>query len=223
MQSYNPLDAIVFDLDDVVFPFDADVLAHSLAGSLGLAADRVRAILAASDAIARARDGRLDTSELPAELETEIGSRVGIEPAAEGLAPVSPDTLAAAVAAASGDPYPGIVELLERLATSVRLVALTNATPVHAAVWRDRYAGVLALFDHVLFSCQIGAVKPDEAAFDAVMDRLEVPPDEIGYVDDDVECVYAASAFGFRAFEAGNADAISDDLDPHINLVPDGE
>ncbi len=54
-------------------------------------------------------------------------------------------------------------------------------------------------FDHLIFSAQLGAVKPDAAAFDAAVRILGHPREEILFIDDRPANVQGAIDAGLRA------------------------
>jgi putative hydrolase of the HAD superfamily len=87
-----------------------------------------------------------------------------------------------------------VVELKER---GVRLALFSNA-PVEVA------AGIvgapwMASFSRKFFSCDLRAVKPEPAAYNAVLEGLDVRADEVLFVDDRPVNVAGAEAVGIRA------------------------
>ena len=61
--------------------------------------------------------------------------------------------------------------------------------------------GLTALVDELVLSCEVRAVKPDPAIFDAAVDRLGVRPGESLFVDDQPAFCRAAEARGIRAVQ----------------------
>jgi len=103
--------------------------------------------------------------------------------------------------AAALEPVPGAADLVRRLRDRYRVGLLTNG-PVRAQ--RDKLAtlGWEALFDAVVVTGDLAAGKPDERAFEAVLDRLGVAPDEAAYVGDEVEAdVRGASEAGLAVVQ----------------------
>jgi epoxide hydrolase-like predicted phosphatase len=54
------------------------------------------------------------------------------------------------------------------------------------------------LFDPLVISAEIGVMKPDPAAYRAVLERLNRPPDEMIFIDDLPENIAAARLIGIR-------------------------
>jgi putative hydrolase of the HAD superfamily len=74
----------------------------------------------------------------------------------------------------------------------------TNQERCRAGYMR-RDMGFGELFDHLFFSCEIGATKPDPAFYRAVEGTLGVAVQDILFLDDDPQNVDAARARGWRA------------------------
>ena len=76
---------------------------------------------------------------------------------------------------------------------------LSTIDPVHAHV-----LGPLQGAEPIVYSCEIGAVKPDPRAFALAAERCPVPPHRVRYVDDLAENVRAARRAGFRAYQVSD-------------------
>jgi putative hydrolase of the HAD superfamily len=82
-------------------------------------------------------------------------------------------------------------------ARGLRLAILSNA-PFEVADAIDA-ADWLAGFSPRLFSCRLGAIKPEPAAFGGALDALHAKPQEVIFFDDRPANVEAASALGLRS------------------------
>mgnify|MGYP001056638191 CR=1 FL=1 len=91
------------------------------------------------------------------------------------------------------DLVPGIKQLLQELKQKYRLVALTNTNEIHAKKWRIMYASILNYFEKVFSSHEIHARKPEQKAYNTVLNYLRLEPNEVIFLDDNPECVQAAS------------------------------
>jgi putative hydrolase of the HAD superfamily len=67
-------------------------------------------------------------------------------------------------------------------------------------------------FEHLLFSCDLGAVKPGQRCFRQALDRLGAPASEVTFVDDRQENVTAAVQAGLRAIKFTGPRQARDDL-----------
>jgi putative hydrolase of the HAD superfamily len=90
--------------------------------------------------------------------------------------------------------------VVARVRRRVPCYLASNQDSYRARVMREhlRYADLL---DGLFFSCDVGAAKPDRAFFAAVVDALELPPDEVLFVDDVRPNVVAARSAGLQAAE----------------------
>lgn len=96
-------------------------------------------------------------------------------------------------------PNPQSISVVRELrARGVRLALFSNA-PVELA--RDlEDAPWLESFPEKFFSCDLRAVKPDAAAYQAVLESLGARPEEVVFVDDRPANVAGARAAGITAF-----------------------
>ncbi len=78
-----------------------------------------------------------------------------------------------------------------------KLGILSNA----GANWLDELfqPWQVELFDEVVLSYQVGAIKPDRVMYQTIADKLEVQPDECIFVDDQERYVQGARDFGMHA------------------------
>jgi FMN phosphatase YigB (HAD superfamily) len=85
----------------------------------------------------------------------------------------------------------------------VRLILLSNTSELHFERIKRAYPALIALFDALVLSYEVGATKPDRAIFAAALDaarRLapDLQPADVGYVDDVAEYVHVAESLGMR-------------------------
>ena len=94
---------------------------------------------------------------------------------------------------------PGTHDLVRRLrAGGVRCCLATNQDVARAEVMRQRL-GYDDLLDQLFISCELGAAKPDPVYFETVLDRLDVDPGSVLFVDDNPLNVESARALGMAA------------------------
>lgn len=94
-------------------------------------------------------------------------------------------------------PYPGALALLASLKEHYTLSLFSNSNELH---W-DRKMNEMQLreaFHHKFASHLMGKVKPDGEAFQAVLDQLGAPPNQILFLDDNQLNVDAAAKAGFQ-------------------------
>src|SRR5262249_53079148 len=99
----------------------------------------------------------------------------------------------------------GIRPVLARARLALPLYALSNTNAAHRACWLPRFADVLAPFRKIYASHELGARKPDLAAFHAVVADMGVPAQRILFFDDMAANVAGARVAGLRAGQVTSA------------------
>lgn len=104
----------------------------------------------------------------------------------------------------------GLVAVLPVLKKNYRLVLLSNTNDIHERYgWRDNE--FLNLFDKLVLSHKVGAVKPEEKIYRAVEDFTRVPPAEHFYIDDIAEYVAGGKKMGWHAVQfVGNKELFAE-------------
>jgi 2-haloacid dehalogenase len=108
---------------------------------------------------------------------------------------------------------PGSVEILAELrARNLRLYALTNFS---AETWPLALArfDFLGWFEAAVVSGQIGLAKPDPRIYAAAIERCRLDPSRTVFIDDRMENVEAARAFGIHALQFTSAARLRTDLE----------
>lgn len=110
---------------------------------------------------------------------------------------------------ASVDDLLGLWELVDLDEDAVRLVREVAATGVacvlatnqqdHRKEFLRREFGYDDVFARSFYSCDLDAMKPERAYFERVLAAIDVPADEVGFVDDNQANVTTALELGIRA------------------------
>lgn len=104
------------------------------------------------------------------------------------------------------EPVPGVEALLNDLGERYALGLLTDG-PIRAQYGKLEELGWQDRFDAVVVTGALPAGKPDEGAFRAVVDALEVAPESAVFVGDDPEAdVAGASRMGMYAIQVVHVD-----------------
>lgn len=113
-------------------------------------------------------------------------------------------------------PDPEIVYLIERLRERGLRLALLSNMP-HDLAGLLRHSPVLAPFESLFFSCDVGRVKPDSAFYAHALRELGIAPHEALFVDDKEENVLAAERLGIRAHRhTGEVEGLHRFLTEHV-------
>jgi glucose-1-phosphatase len=93
---------------------------------------------------------------------------------------------------------PEVDELIMHLkAQDVPLFLLSNTNELHFAHIIDRYP-IVHLFDEWILSFEVGAKKPKKRIYDAIFEKMDVRPHEVFYIDDVEEYVVMARRMGMN-------------------------
>ncbi|GAA3738512.1 putative hydrolase of the HAD superfamily [Spinactinospora alkalitolerans] len=107
---------------------------------------------------------------------------------------------------------PGVLELVDALAASRghRIAMLSNLPRDLASALRE--SPLADRFDPMLFSCDLGLVKPDAASFGAALARMDADPGDVVFIDDRVENTDAAEELGIRSIAFTDDQTLRRDL-----------
>lgn len=89
--------------------------------------------------------------------------------------------------------------LVQQAGRTLPCHAFTNTNHSHMQVWSRLYPEVVAAFQRIFASHQIGLRKPERAAFDFVCTAMQCTPAEVLFFDDLADNVQAAQAAGLQA------------------------
>ncbi len=96
------------------------------------------------------------------------------------------------------EPVKFMFELIPELRREVRCCLATNQQQHRAGLMRESL-GYDEVFDELFVSCELGFAKPETDFFHAILQRLELAPDEVGFLDDHPDNVKAAAETGIRS------------------------
>lgn len=102
--------------------------------------------------------------------------------------------------------FPGALELVRRISPPYVRATLCNTNMLHWPRLMDKLM-LAGAFDHHFASHLIGKIKPDEDAFQYVMETLECEPSTILFLDDNRLNVEAAQRLGIKAVQVKGVQA----------------
>jgi putative hydrolase of the HAD superfamily len=177
------IDTLIFDLGNVLIFHDNRFLCRRLAEKAGLASAEVERLIS-PDFWAAVHGGAVSAEEL----RRQVCATLGLELTASAF-----DELWACHFRVNQPMLPQVEALVGR----VKLLALSNTNAIHA-----RYVllalPVLKRFDQVLFSHELGMIKPDPEIFREALRRAKSEADATAFFDDIPEYVEAARSVGIH-------------------------
>lgn len=194
--SAEPVDALLFDLGGVVITIDFGRCFLRWAGSAACAVEDIASRFGFDSAYEDHERGTLST----AAYWTSVRSALSLELPDDALLHGWNDIYVGADAE--------VLDLLSRARTKWPLYAFTNSNPAHQAVWTQRFARELEVFDSVFVSSELGRRKPDRSAFDAVASLIGMPPRRILFFDDSLENIKGAREAGLQAVHVKSPESV---------------
>jgi len=106
-----------------------------------------------------------------------------------------------------------VYDLCKRLKSDIKIAILSNTNILHYDYLRSAFP-VCGIFDQIFLSFELGLKKPDPLIYRKVLEVLDVPAEEVFYVDDKVEfvsesCLQRIRGVVFLGFEQLKNDLIS--------------
>jgi putative hydrolase of the HAD superfamily len=189
----NRVEALLFDLGRVVIDIDsARVFARwaELAGvPVAEIERRARMRVAGSDAFHRHERGEISDAAFFAHVRDALEIDLTDADIKDGWNAIFVGEM------------PGIRPLLARAGQTLPLYAFSNTNAAHQACWSVRFADLIAGFRRIFVSNELGARKPEVAAFLAVAGAMGVEPQRVLFFDDVAANVAGARASGMQAVE----------------------
>jgi len=94
---------------------------------------------------------------------------------------------------------PGMVDMIQTLRTRSRVVLVSNTNQWHIDFFRERFPHIIACFDAMILSYEVGIRKPDPGIFRLAVEAARTDPSHCLYFDDIQTHVMAARQIGIRA------------------------
>lgn len=178
--------SILFDLGNVLVPFDIQRGYQQLSRASGLPEEEVAVRIRESGLYEVYESGQIETDSFLDEFTKVLGYRSSIDEFREVWNSIFfPHTATSE-------------ELVVDLKSRYRLVLLSNTNDLHFHWLRERYP-ILNHFDAYTLSYQVGAMKPSERIYAAAVENAQCKPEECFFTDDIERYVEAARSFGIDA------------------------
>lgn len=192
--------AIIFDLGKVVFDLSFDRVFQFWANASGGQIDGIKSKFKFDDTF-----DKFEKDEItPKEFRTKISKRLDLtltdQEFDEGWCDLYLDT------------YDGIDTLLAKLKQRYQLVALTNTNSIHSTVWKIKYASILRHFQRVFSSHELKERKPAAQAYQLVLDYLQVKPQQVVFLDDNLDNIKGAVQLGIKTILVTSYDQMTAEL-----------
>ena len=180
-----PIRAVIFDMGNVVLPFDHMRAAHAAAANSDLSPRAVYDRVFGSGLVARYDLGAVGTRAFLKAAREAVGFRGALADLRRCWNEIF-------------HPSPAMERLVHRLAGRYRLVLLSNTNRSHFEYARRTYP-IIRTFRRRVLSYEVGLAKPDPAIYRLAVAKAGVPADACLYIDDIPAYTAAAADLGIRA------------------------
>jgi putative hydrolase of the HAD superfamily len=190
---------VIFDLGNVIVPFDFTIGYAAIQRLCGHGAEEVRRRLRSTDLVTRFETGQVEPEAFVSELSGLLELNTNYEQFCDVWTSVFlPETL-----------VPD--SLLERIHERHRLLLLSNTNDIHFSMIERTYP-ILRHFDDRVLSYRVGAVKPAARIYHEAIARSGCKAEECFFTDDVAAYVEAARREGIDAVQFQSAAQVEEEL-----------
>lgn len=191
------IQALIFDLGDVIVGLDFDRAYRAVGRLTGLAKPAIQEKIVRADLAVRYETGEISS----AEFHEQFCEAVGLHLSYEEFAQLWGNMFAEEPLLEE--------ELFAHWADHYRLVLLSNTNELHFRWIEERYAP-LAHFHQKVLSYEVGVMKPFASIYEAAVKAADVPPAACFFTDDKTINIAGAQAAGLQAEQfTGRAELLS--------------
>lgn len=193
------IQAVLFDLGNVVIPFDFKLAYRRLAEHCGLKPEEIPARIRTTGLVAPFERGEIAPEPFVRDFSSALGLHLSYQEFCEWWSCVFlPETLVPE-------------ELLANLAGRYRLVAVSNTNAIHFPLLEKNYP-LLRHFHEFVLSYRVGASKPEAKIYHEAIARAQCDAAECLFIDDLAVNVEAARAHGMDAVQFVSAEQLNREL-----------
>jgi len=190
---------ILFDLGNVIIPFDFKRAYSRLQPLCSYPATEIPARMRGSDLVRRFESGHIGAEKFVEEFSALLELRINYDEFCEMWSSIFL-------------PEPLIAEsLLANLGARHRLMLLSNTNPIHFHMIQETYP-LLQHFDHCVLSYEVGSLKPDPKIFEDAIAHAGCAAAECFFIDDLAPNVEAARTHGIDAVQFESAAQLEGEL-----------
>jgi putative hydrolase of the HAD superfamily len=182
------IEALLFDLGKVLINFNFETGIRALHECCSIPRERFEAILLDKVTVRQYERGEISTEDFHSYLCQTATLNMDLQRFCATWSSVFlPDLLVSE-------------DLLANLKRRYPLILVSNTNEAHVEFIREKYR-VFDYFDHLIFSYEVGSLKPDSKIFQHAIAAAGCPAGSLFFTDDREENVIAARDLGIRAHQ----------------------
>lgn len=183
-------DVIVFDLGNTLIRFDHSISAGKLANLFRIDSNKIYDMFFDSEITRSFETGRIS----PKEFHRRASSLLRVKMPYKDFVDIWNDIFWE---------DPGMCELARELKMSYRLFLLSNINRLHFEHINRKF-DIMRIFDEMVLSFVVGAIKPDQLIYDDVVERAGGDRTRLLYIDDREDLVKESTRLGIDSIRFNN-------------------
>jgi putative hydrolase of the HAD superfamily len=197
----NNIQAIIFDLGNVLVDFDHSIAAKRIAHFCKKTPQEIFNLFFDSQITGLFEEGKIG----PRDFFLKVKEMLELNLSYDTFVPIWNDIFFLSAKNRA------VYSLANSLKVRYKTALLSNINTLHYEYLKKRFP-VFNVFHHVFASCELGSIKPNRIIYKKVLEILEVSPKNIFYTDDRTELVESAKDLGIKSFVFRNVTQLKKDL-----------
>jgi putative hydrolase of the HAD superfamily len=189
---------VIFDLGNVILPFDFLVCCRRLARFGPYSPQQIYKHIFKSPIIYDYEAGKLSSEEFFSRLQRELKLTLDFS----SFCPIWKDIFTEDKA---------VSQVIKRLRNGYRLFLLSNTNELHFEYIYRKF-DIIKLFEEYVLSYKVGYMKPDTHIYQEALKLGGIPAEEIVYIDDKPEYAQAATRQGIQGIHFTSASRLEQEL-----------
>ncbi len=204
------IEAIIFDLGNVLLDFNHKIAAARISKFTDLAPDAIYNLFFDSELTGNFEEGKIS----PLNFYNQVKEKLQLDLDYDGFVPIWNEIF---TLSEKNRTVNYIASLLKK---DYKLAVLSNINALHYRYIKNNFS-VFNNFDNVFTSFEMKAKKPDPEIYQKALGALGVSPEKAFYTDDRPELIEKARELGIKSFVFTGAEKLSQDLKSiGININP---
>ncbi len=190
---------IIFDLGNVIVPFDIEIGLGNLAKACDFSSIEIREKLVGEKHSELFHTGEISADELFKRIKNSLNLQMNFEEFVDvwnsifWFEPIVSE------------------KLIEKLSREYRLLTLSDTNELHFNFIKPKFP-LLRFFDDFVLSHEVGAIKPSPKIYEAAIEKANCLPEECFFTDDKIENIEGAKKFGIKAVQFISTGQLEKDL-----------
>ncbi len=117
-------------------------------------------------------------------------------------------------------PKEEVIEFIKRISSIYRIYLISNINELHFNYLQDKWSDVFSLFDGLVLSFKVGAIKPHPKIYQELNRVSNSPYEDIVYIDDREDLIEEAKKLGLKTIRFNDLDGLTAALEEYDIFCP---